>query len=206
VGNRSQSKWEVLDQKDNGSTRWLGNETWYVRYPDYPPDRVDDYSIQLGNDYVQVAGITDDRQAVLIIEDRVANGPSLQVLAGSIEAGQTAEEAAKEEFVDESGWNAKLVIPLGSQVPQTDRIVSRTEGNLGAKTCFMFLALGLSFRGQNLMETEKIKTILVPWDVAVQAAWTGDVIPEAGLSIEDCGSRLALLLADKTIRDKRLFE
>ncbi|HSX58336.1 MAG TPA: NUDIX hydrolase [Candidatus Saccharimonadales bacterium] len=206
MGDRSKSEWEVLQRVDNGSTRFLGNEIWQIRHPSYPKEKVDDYSIQLGNDYVQVAGLTDEGLAVLVVQDRVANGPSLEVIAGGIDEEQTPREAALAEFEDESGWVAEELISFGTRVPQTDRIVSRTKGNNGAKRCHMFFAPKLSVGHQNLGPTEKIEPILIPWQVAVFAARTGEVIKEIGLPIEDLGSCLVLIYSDEIVKARHLLK
>lgn len=203
MGDRSQSGWQLVERIDNGSTSYLGNEIWMVQHHSYPAERVDDYSIQVGDDYVQVVGITATGRAVLIIQDRVANGPSLEVVAGGIKKGQTPEQAAREEFGDESGWKARKLVYLGSHVPQTDRIVSRTDGNNGAKRCHMFLALGLSPSAQKLESTEKIRPILVPWETALAAAETDDIVPPLPLPLEDTGSRIIILLADRYLKKQQ---
>lgn len=204
MGDRSTSGWKVSKNQNNGTSRWLLNEIWTISHESKPEVVFDDYQIQGGNDYIQVVGVTEDYQTVLIIEDKVANGWSLQIVAGGIEPGQTPEEAAHREFKEESGWSAKHLVALGSQVPQTDRIISRTQGNNGAKTCYMFLATGLTPGEQSLGDGEKIKSILVPWSDAFSAALTGEVLPQAGLAMEDCGSRLAILVADSYLRKEWL--
>jgi len=193
---RDKSGWEILGKRDNGSMKWLGQEIWLVHHESDPPGVTSEFQIILEDDYVQVVGCTDDGQAVLIIEDHVANGLDLLVVAGSIKEGQTPKQAADDEFSSETGWAVERFVYLGSHVPLTARLVSRTPGNDGAKRCHMFLALGLSPTSQRLEVTEKIRTVLVSWDTAVSTARTGENIPEIGLPIDDGGSRLILLLAD----------
>ena len=193
---RRKSGWEILEKRDNGSTPYLGQEIWVVHYKSDPPGMTSEFSIVLEDDYVQVIGYTDDGQAVLIVEDHVANGIDLLAVAGSIKEGQTPRQAADDEFSSETGWAAERFVYLGSHVPLTARLVSRTPGNNGAKRCHMFLALGLSPTSQRLEVTEKIRTVLVPWATAVHGARTGENVPDVKLPIDDSGSRLILLLAD----------
>jgi len=202
MGNRDNSGWEILEKRDNGSTPYLGAEIWTVHHKSDPPEVTSEFSIIREPDYVQVVGRTDDGQAVLIEEDHVANGRDLQVTAGSIKEGQTPEQAAADEFSSETGWAAERFVYLGTHVPQTARVVSRTPGNNGAKRCHMFLALSLSPTHQSLEDTEKIKPVLIPWNVAVHAARTGDTVPDVGLPIDDGGSRLILLLADGFLKGR----
>jgi 8-oxo-dGTP pyrophosphatase MutT (NUDIX family) len=194
--NRSESGWEILARRDSGSTPYLGQEIWTVHHKSDSPGVYHEFQIILGKDYVQVVGCTGDGQAVLIVEDHVANGIDLQVVAGGIKEGQTPNQAADDEFSSETGWIAGRFVYLGSHVPQTDRFVSCTLGNDGAKRCHMFLALDLSPTSQRLEVTEKIRTVLIPWGTAVSAARTGGIVPEIKLPIDDGGSRLILLLAD----------
>lgn len=198
---RSMSGWEVCGKTPLWSTPWVSFEIWKVRHRTDHPGTVRDYAMVLAHDYVGVIGRTEAGQAILNIEDHVADGLDLQVVYGTIGKGEAPEEAALREFSEESPWHARQVIPLGTHIPHNDRIVSATEGNDGAKTCYMFLALGLTASQQHLEVSEKIHSILVPWDVAVHAAWTGEVIESAGPALTDTGSRLILLLADRYLRE-----
>ncbi|TSC61726.1 MAG: hypothetical protein G01um1014106_711 [Parcubacteria group bacterium Gr01-1014_106] len=197
---RKTSGWVVVGKKEILKTPYVSFEAWQVRHKTDASNTLRDFSMVLARDYIAVIGRTETGQAVLCIEDHVADGLDLQVACGAINKGETALAAAQREFGEESGWHAQQLIPLGAAIPQNDRIVSATEGNDGAKTCYMFLATGLTPDKQRLEPSEKIRPILVPWDEAVRAAWSGEVIGSAGLALTDMGSRLILLLADHALK------
>ena len=123
---RTNTGWKVLGRTVIGSNPWVRSEVWQVRHSSFQPGRVEDYTIHCEYDYIQVVGYTKDGQAILITQDRVANGISLEAVAGGIGPGETPEQAAIREWLQESGWQCEELIFLRSSVPQTDRIVSRT--------------------------------------------------------------------------------
>lgn len=201
---RSQSQWRCLDQRELLTTHYLTIEEWSMRHAADAAAMRHAFTILRQRDYVQVAALTPAGQAVLILQDRVAEGPSLEVVAGHIEIGQTPEQAATQELADESGWHASELHYLGIHAPQTDRVVSATPGNDGAKRCHMFLARNVFKVSRAPEPGEKITPVLVPWHEAVSAAITGTTVAHVGLPIVDSGSRLILIVADAWRRSSAL--
>ncbi|MEK7540220.1 MAG: NUDIX hydrolase [Patescibacteria group bacterium] len=179
------------------STRFLRVSDRVVRYGEDPTEH--HFTVSHDPDYIQVVALTAGDQAVLIKQDHVAEGWSLQLIAGNTRGFETPQAAARAELGQEGGWCAKDWHYLGVHVPQTDRIISATPGTDGAKRCHMFLARGLTPTPQRLEPTEQLQVHLVPWEVVLDCTFSGHPVPGTGLPILDCGSRLAIILADRYI-------
>lgn len=66
-------------------------------------------------DSAMVLGITEDKKLVTICQYRyLAGGEMIEFPAGSLKENETSEEAAIREFREESGYEAKNLIKLGS--------------------------------------------------------------------------------------------
>lgn len=200
---RSTSGWQVLERQPILTTPFVSFENWKVRHRTDPGETTRDFSMVLARDYIGVVARTEEGKVVLLVEDHVADGLDLQIVYGAIQRGETPEAAARRETGEEAGWRAHTLVSLGTHIPQNDRIVSATEGSDGAKTCYTFLALGVRPHRQRLEGSEKIRPVLVPWEQAVAAAYSGEVIPEVGLALTDTGSRLSLILADRFLGQPR---
>lgn len=192
---RLTSGWQVVGETDVVSTRFLRVSNRVVRYGEDPAEH--HFTVSHDPDYIQVVALTASGRAVLIEQDHVAEGWSLQCIAGNTRGYASPQEAAQRELDQEGGWGAREWHQLGVHVPQMDRIISATPGTDGAKRCTMFLALGLSPTPQKLEPTEKLRVHLLPWETVVECALTGLPVPGVGLPILDCGSRLAIILADR---------
>lgn len=198
---RSRSGWRVVGEEpiaDNGFVRVTQR---VVTYGEHPAEH--GFLVTHEWDYIQVVALTAEGQAVLVEQDHVAEGWGLQLIAGNTRGFKNPQAAARAELGQEGGWRAKEWYELGVHVPQTDRIISATPGTEGAKRCTMFLALGLRPTPQRLGPTEKLKVHLLSWQVVVNCALTGQFVPEVGLPILDCGSRLAIILADRHLNALR---
>lgn len=192
---RANSRWRVVRETpvvDNGFVRVAER---VVTWGEDPQEH--SFTVTHDPDYIQVVGITTGRQVVMIVQDHLAEGVVLQLIAGNTRGCRSSQEAAQKELGEEGGWRARRWHLLGTHVPQTDRIISATPGTDGAKRCTMYLATGLQPTDQRLEDTEKLQVHLVPLEVAFSAALTGNPVPDIGLPIMDCGSRLALILAER---------
>lgn len=200
---RAQSRWTVVRETtvEAASNRFLRVAERVVTWGEDAQEH--SFVVSHDPDYIQIVGITQEGQVVLIVQDHIAEGLSCQLIAGNTRGCATPEEAAKKELGEEGGWRAKTWVRLGEHVPQTDRIISATEGTDGAKRCTMFLALGLEPTAQKLEPTEKIQVRLVSPESAFTSALTGSPVPGIGLPIMDCGSRLALLLAQRYLLENQ---
>jgi ADP-ribose pyrophosphatase len=104
---------------------------------------------------VAIVPVTDDKEVLLIRQFRPpVNGYVIEFPAGLNDKGDTLEEAARRELLEETGYSAKEIIYL-------------TEGPMssGASSGILtvFLAKGLEFKGIGERdETEDIEVLKIP--------------------------------------------
>jgi ADP-ribose pyrophosphatase len=83
------------------------------------------YSIRT-RDYVTTIAVTPNKQLILVRQYRPAvNKVTLEFPSGHVEDGQTPEEAARQELLEETGYIAEAFEPLGSLFPDTGRMGNR---------------------------------------------------------------------------------
>jgi ADP-ribose pyrophosphatase len=83
------------------------------------------YSLQT-KDYVSVVAITEDGRLLLVRQFRPAVGRmTLELPSGHVEAGETPEQAARKELVEETGYLADTFTLLGNLSPDTGRLGNR---------------------------------------------------------------------------------
>lgn len=193
---RQQSGWQVLRREvlapDAEWQRFVGIEVWTVEHrsgggPLTVPVLVD-------ADFVQVIGIAPDNgDLILVLEDKIAEGHSLEACTGGIKAGETPEQAAFREFDEETEWQPGRVIPIGVSVALSDRIVSRTPGNDGAKRAYMFFAIDCIPSPPQREPTEKIESVRVPWRLAFESILLNVPVPGVGYQILSTGTQRMIL-------------
>jgi ADP-ribose pyrophosphatase len=83
------------------------------------------YLIQ-GMDFVAVVAVTAQQQILVVRQYRVAAGAvTLELPAGHIDAGETPEQAARRELVEETGYTAKEFRLLAALSPSVARFTNR---------------------------------------------------------------------------------
>jgi ADP-ribose pyrophosphatase len=74
-------------------------------------------------DYVSILAITNDGQILLVEQYRpVVEGNTLELPSGHVEEGESPEEAAHRELLEETGYKANEVKLLGTLIPDTGRL------------------------------------------------------------------------------------
>jgi ADP-ribose pyrophosphatase len=77
-------------------------------------------------DYVSVVALTEDGRLLLVRQYRPAVGRmTLELPSGHVEEGDSPEEAARKELLEETGHVADQFISLGSLAPDTGRLANR---------------------------------------------------------------------------------
>lgn len=88
------------------------------------------YLIQ-GPDFVVIVAVTPQHQILLVRQHRVAAGTvTLELPAGHVDPGETPEQAARRELLEETGYDADTFRPLGSLCPSVARFTNRMWGFL----------------------------------------------------------------------------
>src|ERR1019366_4373506 len=83
------------------------------------------YSLKLP-DYAAVVAITDDERVLIVRQYRPAvEHDTLELPSGLVDAGETPEEAARRELLEETGYQAGDVAVLGGMEPDTGRLGNR---------------------------------------------------------------------------------
>lgn len=118
-------------------------------------DRVDDFFILTSPDWVNIIPLTPDGQVVMIEQYRYGtDAVTLEVPGGIMNAGEEPPESARREMMEETGYDAPRILPIGMNEPNPAFLRNR---------CHSFLALGaLPTAETRFDEHENIRLRLVP--------------------------------------------
>ncbi|MFH1487880.1 MAG: NUDIX hydrolase [Pseudomonadota bacterium] len=127
-----------------------------------------DFYILESSDWVNVIPITPGGQVVLIRQYRHGiRRVTLEIPGGIVERGDTPEEAARRELMEETGYQASEMIPLGHVHPNPAFLDNR---------CTTFLARGVFPAGAQAQdEKEDIEVLLRPVDDIPRAIREGEI-------------------------------
>ena len=77
-------------------------------------------------DYVSVIAVTDDERMILVRQYRaVAERETIELPSGHVDAGESPEQAARRELLEETGYVAKDLELLGTLVPDVGRLANK---------------------------------------------------------------------------------
>jgi len=83
------------------------------------------YSLRLA-DYTAVVAITEDHRVLAVRQYRPAvERYTIELPAGMVDAGETPEDAARRELLEETGFEARDMEVLGAMLPDTGRLGNR---------------------------------------------------------------------------------
>ena len=121
------------------------------------------------DDEIMVFALTKDRQVVLIKQYRHGvQDVILELPGGSVDAGETALEAAKRELVEETGYTSDTFIELGRVSPNP--AIHRNQLHL-------FLALDVEQSGkQSVYDVDSVEVVLLPLEDVITQARRGELI------------------------------
>lgn len=113
----SDRPWQVLDRKVVYESDWVGVQHWAVRLPDgsvIPDHHVVVYPYQV----VGIVPRGEDGSILLVDHYRfITDTRGWEIPGGKIEKGESLETAAMRELLEETGYSAESVSPLGFYYP-----------------------------------------------------------------------------------------
>jgi ADP-ribose pyrophosphatase len=114
-----------------------------------------DFYVLESRDWINIIPLTPDNQVVMAKQYRHGTREiTLEIPGGLVDPGDTPEEAARRELLEETGYEAKELILLGSACPQPAILNNRS---------ITYLARDVQqVQEPQLDETEDIEVILVP--------------------------------------------
>ncbi|HYE56882.1 MAG TPA: NUDIX hydrolase [Rhodothermales bacterium] len=146
--------WETLGRREVARARVFTLHEVRTRAP-HTGEEHDFYVIEAG-DWCNVVAITDADELVCVRQYRHGvERTTLEIPGGIIDAGETPEQAAARELLEETGYEAERVVYVGAVDSNPVILTNRTH------TC---VALGLhpKVAAQALDATEDIEVVLVP--------------------------------------------
>ena len=130
---------------------------------------------------VCVLPLTENGEVIFVNQFRYAlNKVTLEVPAGKLEKGEDPQEAALRELSEETGIEAKKIVPMGALY---------TTPALMDEIIYMYIATDLSQGEQHLDEDEFVNALKIPLDKAVEMVMNGE--------IRDSKTQVMILKADK---------
>ena len=145
-------KWKVLSVQDVSPSSWFPVFKHSVKMPS--GRRIDDYYVSHLGDVAMVLPVTSEGDVVFVRQYKHGISEiTIELPAGRIEDGQSPEEAARAELIQETGIVAGRLSEIGqfTPVPSKDPC-----------TVYGFLAEQLNFRShQTLDETEEIELLIL---------------------------------------------
>jgi ADP-ribose pyrophosphatase len=119
-------------------------------------------------DWVNVVARTVEGQFLIVRQVRHGTGESTwEIPAGAIDAGESPQEAAERELLEETGYRASSFRELGRVLPNPA---------FQSNTCYLFLAEGCEAVAQPQLDaSEDIQLQLWDWDELLAASRDGRI-------------------------------
>jgi len=160
---RKKGVWKILDSEEKYKNDFLQLREDKVIKPDGEEGV---YATIKLRDGIQVLAVDDKGIAHFVKEFRYAiERYDIESVGGTMNEGESAEQAAGRELKEELGIEAEIFTQLGNLHHSTSIISSNT---------ILFLALNLRFGEKNQDENEQIKEIEIPLSKAVQMVYEGE--------------------------------
>ena len=138
--------WKVLNSRLLVDRRWLRLHEQRVLLPN--GNVIDEFHRFETPNWVAVIALTSNHEAVIVEQYRHGLGrKSRELPAGVIDAGETPEQAARRELLEETGYVADLLLPVFELSPEPHRSTCRA---------YFFVARNVVFSGQSSPEPSEV--------------------------------------------------
>jgi 8-oxo-dGTP pyrophosphatase MutT (NUDIX family) len=158
--------WDVLETRTVVDRRWLRLHEQRVKLANGAI--IDEFHLFETPDWVAVIPVTSKGEVVLVNQYRHGLGrTSCELPAGVIDAGETPEQAAHRELLEETGYVAERLVPLIELSPEPHRSTHRAH---------FFLGLDVTFSGAARPEPSEVLEVTTrPVAALVEDALSGRI-------------------------------
>ena len=158
-------RWTVHGERSLYDSPWVGLALVDVEIPGVR--RFDHHVVRVPNHAAGTVVVDPDRGVLLLWRHRfITDTWGWEIPAGRLEPGETPEQAAAREVLEESGWRPCGLRPLISYHP--------TNG-LSDQCFHLFIAAGAEHEGDPTDATESERIEWVPFDRVAQLAREGNI-------------------------------
>jgi 8-oxo-dGTP pyrophosphatase MutT (NUDIX family) len=158
--------WKVLESRELLRRRWLCLKEQRIALPN--GNVIDEFHRLETPNWVAVIALTPKHEAVVVEQYRHGLGQvSRELPAGVIDPGETPEQAARRELLEETGYQAQTLVPIFEVSPEPTRSTCRA---------FFFFAKDVTFSGQSSPEpSEVLEVRLLPIRQLLDEATSGKI-------------------------------
>jgi mutator protein MutT len=112
--------------KPQGDRKSVFATPWFQIFAEQPPDGGQPHYVIQGKDFVVIVAVTRQNRILLVRQFRPAVAAvTLELPAGHIEPGETPEQAARRELLEETGHEADTFKLLANLSPSVARFTNR---------------------------------------------------------------------------------
>ena len=179
--------WSVLRSRAIVARRWLTVHEQHIALPH--GGEIDEFHVIEAPDWASVLAVTEAGQVVFVDQYRHgASRVSRELPAGVIDAGETAEQAARRELEEETGFVATTWMPL---------LTTNTEPSRHTNRAHFFFAAGARLASAQRMDpAENIHVALMEPREIVPAIERGQIIHGVHVGAILLAARRGLLSLD----------